>query len=291
MIKVTNEIREAARQLLTRHNAEEALRAEARYQDELARVESYARRHGMTVTANKAYIRKRASRELPADKDMRKRLEAIIDGKRKQIDASWWKEFFADIDRAKLDAIARMADPARNDKEHERANAARKLAEFKSRRAPGMRPQPPPLAKSAAEWIRRRKVKTPPRMPPQPSSRSKLSDSVADPVSPMHMSDSGAHLNDHNKQRTAARAAKRTGLKCQSCGKPLVAAQRATARYCNATCRSQAWRKIPKEAGRVSVVAPAHKNVTSAVLGPCRLFAKARPASRLRKRAIANPSP
>jgi hypothetical protein len=183
-----------------------------------------------------------------------------------------------------------MADPARNDKEHERANAARKLAEFKSRRAPGMRPQPPPLAKSAAEWIRRRKVKTPPRMPPQPSSRSKLSDSVADPIK-QHPSDSVAGHKVSNKQRTAARAAKRTGLKCQSCGKPLVAAQRATARYCNATCRSQAWRKIPKEAGRVSVVAPAHKNVTSAVLGPCRLFAKARPASRLRKRAIANPSP
>jgi hypothetical protein len=33
----------------------------------------------------------------------------------------------------------------------------------------------------------------------------------------------------------------RAGLKCQNCGKPL-AAQRATARYCGSTCRSQARR-------------------------------------------------
>jgi hypothetical protein len=48
-------------------------------------------------------------------------------------------------------------------------------------------------------------------------------------------------LKTLNERRAAKRAAQRAGLKCQSCGKPL-AARRVTARYCNVTCRSQAWR-------------------------------------------------
>ena len=90
----------------------------------------------------------------------------------------------------------------------------------------------------------RRKIKTPvKRPPPQPSRRGLSdSDSVATPVKPAPVkrpSDSVARLKALNKKR----AAKRTGLKCQTCGKPLATAQRATARYCSATCRSQAWRK------------------------------------------------
>ena len=45
-----------------------------------------------------------------------------------------------------------------------------------------------------------------------------------------------------NERRAAERAERRVGLRCQVCGNPL-AAQRATARYCGPTCRSQAWRR------------------------------------------------
>ena len=61
-----------------------------------------------------------------------------------------------------------------------------------------------------------------------------MPDSVAMPVSV-------ARLKALNERRAAKRSAKRASLKCQTCGKPL-AARRATARYCNVTCRSQAWR-------------------------------------------------
>jgi hypothetical protein len=113
MLKVTDEIREAARRLLTG----EAPR--------------------------------------PADK---KRLEAIADGKRKRIDADWWRKVHGTIDRAKLDKIARLADPARNDNEPERQVATTKLLAAKARRPPGMRPPPPPLPENPSEWIRRRKT-------------------------------------------------------------------------------------------------------------------------------------
>jgi hypothetical protein len=53
--------------------------------------------------------------------------------------------------------------------------------------------------------------------------------------------DSRKRLEALNARRTAQRAANRTGLVCQQCGKPL-SAQRPTARYCGPTCRSQAWR-------------------------------------------------
>jgi hypothetical protein len=109
MIKVTNEIREAARRLLTKHNAGEKARAEECYEVGLARAESLAAQVG--GTPNKARVREEAVHELPADKDMRKRLEAIADGKRKQIDDAWWRKAHGDVDRAKLDKIAAMADP------------------------------------------------------------------------------------------------------------------------------------------------------------------------------------
>jgi hypothetical protein len=170
------------------------------------------------------------------DKTMRERLAAIADGKRKLIDAAWWRKAHGDIDRAKLDKIAALADPTRNTSEHERRVAANKLAAVEARRPPGIRPEPPPLPR---EWKRKTKTKTPPF---QQSSRQ-LSDSVAaedmaDSVAPAGRSDK---LRALNEKRAAVRAAKRTGLRCQTCGKPL-AARRATAQYCNATCRSQAWR-------------------------------------------------
>jgi hypothetical protein len=171
-----------------------------------------------------------------ADKDL---LEAIAAGQRKRINHAWWCKFYAALDRARLAKIAAMADPARNDKEHERAVAARKLATAKARRPPGI-PEPPPLPRSAAEWARERKTKTRPKWA-QPTHKRRLSDSVAAPVK----SDSVAPLEALNKLRAAKRAAKRAGLKCQTCGKSL-AAQRATARFCNATCRSQAWRACRK---------------------------------------------
>ncbi len=200
MIKVTNEIREAAAKLLSR--------------------------------CKKANVR---------DGDMLKRLQDIADGKRKLIDEGWWRETHGDVDRAKIDKIARKADPARGNTEHEVKVAEAMLDKFKARRPPGLKPEPPPLPTGLTEWVRRRKTKTKTAPAQQPSRQ--LSDSVADAAK--DMSDSVAATSDQlkalNEQRTSRRAAKRAGLRCQTCGKPLTA-RRATARYCNATCRSQAWR-------------------------------------------------
>jgi hypothetical protein len=221
VIKVTNEVREAAQRLLAKLNA-------VRIRD--------------------------ARREPYTDKDRRKRLEAIVEGKRKLIEADWWREVHGDIDRAKLDKIAALADPARNSSEHERQVASTKLAAAKARRPPGMRPKPPPLPEDINDWVDRRKTrkskKTKPPPTPQPSRN--LSDSVAAPV--QHVSDSVASAPDGrlkalNARRAAQRAANRASLKCQTCGKPL-AARRVTARYCNATCRSQAWRHPGTDAKR-----------------------------------------
>jgi len=44
-----------------------------------------------------------------------------------------------------------------------------------------------------------------------------------------------------NARRAARRAAERAGLICHQCGKQLIA-RRPTARFCDATCRSRAWR-------------------------------------------------
>ena len=206
MIKVTNEIREAARRLL---------------------LDPHDR----------------------ADKDL---LEAIAGGKRKLINWEWWRKFYAALDRARLAKIAAMADPARNDKEHERAVAAHKLATAKARRPPGMPPEPPPLPATSAEWLTRRKIRR--RPSPRPSSsRRKLSDASDSITAPVkhakHTSNSVARLEALNKERSAKRAAQRASLKCQTCGKPLAAARRATARYCNATCRSHAWRGVSGNIG------------------------------------------
>jgi hypothetical protein len=204
MLKVTNEIREAARQLLlARHNADDAAR-----------------------------------------------LEAVANGQRKLIRAEWWRKFYAAIDRARLAKIAAMADPARNDKEHERAAAARKLATAKARRPPGMPPEAPPLPTGSAEWTRPRKGKA---RSSSLRTLQKLSDSVATPVEPTPASDSVARLEALNKERSAKRAAQRASLKCQSCGKPL-AAQRAT---------------LPRQILLTSASCP-----MKASLGICRFFRK-----------------
>ena len=299
MLKITNEMREAARRLLIRHNEAETQRVEKRYQDGLESARGLAAIMGRMV--NKERVRADALRERHSDRDIRERLEAMVDGKRKLIDARWWRDVHGDVDRALLAKIAAKADPARNPFEHERAVAEAKLAAAKARRPPGIPPPPPPLP-DLAELVRqremkqRKKTKTSPS--PQPSRH--LSDSVAEPVAahhahqvvfravcrgvlkrglcevcgspkvqahhddyskplevrwlcvrhhrllnrrPQFASDSVARGEDMNWQRTAQRAAKRSGLKCKSCGKPLVGAQRVTARYCSVTCRSQAWRQ------------------------------------------------
>jgi len=243
-IKITDEVRAKARQLLDRHNAAEKDRAEARYQAGLKQAEAAVEYYGRGAP-NKPYIRKEADHERPADRDMRKRLEAIVNGKRKLIDAEWWRKVHGDVDRAKLDKIAALADPARNSSEHERAVASSKLASAKAKRPPGFRPEPPPLP-TVAEWdaMRRarsgakRQTKTTPLQSPKLSDSvavAHTSDSVA--ASAKQTPDSVATLKTLNERR----AAKRANLKCQVCGKPL-AAQRVTARFCSVTCRSQAWR-------------------------------------------------
>jgi hypothetical protein len=69
----------------------------------------------------------------------------MSEGKRKLIRGHEWTKYFKVVDRMKLDKLARMADPARNPNEHERAVAGHKLDEFRARRPPGMPPEPPPL--------------------------------------------------------------------------------------------------------------------------------------------------
>jgi hypothetical protein len=75
-------------------------------------------------------------------------LVAIAVGKRKLIRADQWTKHFTVVDQIKRDKLQRLADPARNPNEHERAVAERKLDEFKARRAPGMPPEPPPLPRT-----------------------------------------------------------------------------------------------------------------------------------------------
>jgi hypothetical protein len=89
---------------------------------------------------------------LKIDRSDRDRLTAVSEGKRKQIDALWWKEIHRVVGRSKLDKLAEMADPARNPNEHERAVAADKLKAFNGRRPPGLRPEPPPFP---TDWTRR----------------------------------------------------------------------------------------------------------------------------------------
>jgi hypothetical protein len=100
------------------------------------------------------------------DRDL---LTAIADGKRKLIRGHWWVKHFKVVDRTKLDKLRRLADPARNPSEHERAVADRKLREFKGRRPPGLGPEPPPLPDKLDYWVRHKPLKrrpapqTPPR--------------------------------------------------------------------------------------------------------------------------------
>jgi hypothetical protein len=232
LIKVTEKMREAARRVLARHNAGEADRVEARYEIGLAQAEWHAQQLGMKV--NKAHVRENAAREDPEDKDTRKRLEVIVNGTRKLVDADWWRKTHGDSDRAKRDKIAALADPARNPNEHERQVAERKLKAANSRRAPGIRPEPPPLPKNLDDWVDHRK--------PRKSKKSKTPQ--APKASQRSLSDSSPWFKAMNGKRAAARLAKRTGLKCQTCGNSLVA-QRVTARFCSVKCRVQSWRRDP----------------------------------------------
>jgi hypothetical protein len=96
-------------------------------------------------------------------------LAAISEGKRKLIRGLWWKQVHGTVDQVKLAKLQRLADPARNPNEHERAVADRKLGEFKGRRPPGLPPEAPPLPKVL---VRRKPLKR--RPAPQTSPRRDL---------------------------------------------------------------------------------------------------------------------
>jgi hypothetical protein len=174
----------------------------------------------------------------------------------------------------KLTALKAMADPARNPNAHERQVAQAAFAKLQAagapkaphtRSAPGLEDYDREQARLQAELDRinarmfeafkagrarreaeRRNAAT------DSVARSDLTDSVAgragrkptDSVaSPAHgkpTTDSVAR-QDWLARRTAQRAKARAGLRCLHCGKPLNA-QRPTARFCNATCRSHAFR-------------------------------------------------
>lgn len=104
----------------------------------------------------------------------RDRLAAIADGTRKRIDALWWDRIHKVVDQVKLDKLQRLADPARNPMEHERAVAGRKLDELKARKPPGSRPEPRPLPDRIEDWVRHVKTGRKPRRgtPQTPAGRS-----------------------------------------------------------------------------------------------------------------------
>ena len=66
------------------------------------------------------------------DDEDRERLEAIVEGQRKWIDARWWISLQA-VDQARLDKLRRLADPKLNDNENERRAAEAKLRELENR--------------------------------------------------------------------------------------------------------------------------------------------------------------
>jgi hypothetical protein len=112
-------------------------------------------------------------------KQKRRLLEAIANGERKLVDALWWRDAHRVAARVKLDKLEALADPERNSNENERTAAARKLAELKGRRPPGLGPSPPPLPGTREELEARRKGKPKREQPPRPAWRS-LSASDAD---------------------------------------------------------------------------------------------------------------
>jgi hypothetical protein len=140
-LKITEEIREAARKLLKLKLGADEMREAKRY---LMRSSGYK-----LSLANRC------------------RLEDIVSGKRKVIDALWWNRIHEVVDQSKLDKLERLADPARNSSEHERELAGRKAAELKARRPPGAPPQAPPLPDNIADFVRMRK---PSKRRPAPQS-------------------------------------------------------------------------------------------------------------------------
>jgi len=136
MLKITEEMREAARKLL---------KAAELPADAYSYVNDLAKRKQLQAIGK-------------LNRTDRERLEAIANGTRKQIDGRWWREIHHSVvNQPKLDKLPRLADPERNDNIHERNLASERLAEFKARRPPGARPEPPPLPADAAGWMARRK--------------------------------------------------------------------------------------------------------------------------------------
>jgi len=109
-------------------------------------------------------------RGLTLDRSDRDRLAAIAGGKRKQLDALWWKKLHRVVDQNKLGKIAGLADLAGNPNAHERAVAAAKLKAFKGRVPPGLLREPPPLPSRIEDWKR----KPSKRQPARPSRRGLL---------------------------------------------------------------------------------------------------------------------
>jgi hypothetical protein len=135
MIRITEEMREAARKLL-RTKVEEV-----RYK---------------LSPANRA------------------RLAAVAEGKRKQVDSLWWSKIHGRVSPEKLDKLQRLADPTGNPMERERAVARHKLTELKKHIPPGLPPMPPEIDPEmfAEPSARRRGSRT--LRPPKPISRRGL---------------------------------------------------------------------------------------------------------------------
>jgi hypothetical protein len=143
-----------------------------------------------------------------ADHDL---LTKIANGTRKQVDARWWNEIHHVVAKGKLDKLEQLADPARNDNPHERALASDKLGQFKARRPPGARPEGRPLPKTWAEWQAKRKptAKSAKRKAaPVNTTRPSITDrsSPDDAGSPAPKTTTTESLNPHNGQRGGYRA-------------------------------------------------------------------------------------
>jgi hypothetical protein len=124
-MKVTDEIREAARRL------ERSSRRNSRKLPE-----------GFDLSSDISEYYKVLGDDLfaPIDYDAMK-LNTIADGKQKTIDPDWWQRVHrTHLDRGKRDKLSALADPNRNTNEHERRVAANMLAQYnKARSVPGLK--------------------------------------------------------------------------------------------------------------------------------------------------------
>jgi hypothetical protein len=197
---------------------------------------------------------------------VRRSLKAIAEGERELVDAGWWGKLhqrtFLAAQAERAEKLGALADPAANPSVHERAVAAQKLAKLKATEpplTPGLeaRERAARERRAAMEAMLARLRKHPDNVADlerlrertqaaRPATDSVAKGRAAKPASPDSVAAPETPATDSVAEgwlarRTAARAARRAGLTCAVCGKPLTA-RRPTMRFCGPACRFKAWK-------------------------------------------------